>query len=491
MEDIYSYRKQQEPFMAIQTKVPAANGSTFGPGQTVRFDLPASMGFVDPKRTYLVFNLALASDRYVRPQPDYLGANVLIRSMTIRAGDGQVMEELSDYNAYVGSLLAFHADNATLQQMIEVEAAVTEQVGTALQTADPRWLGQAAFKVCLPLRGSGLFNGDSLIPVKALGGLSVECELDETAVLQQQAAFTVDQKACQDIAIAANQAWVDLTNITTLAGNAGLYHIGQTVVIDATVDGTAHTRSTLQTITGLSIVNPVPPAPADPHLRLTLSPGTNMFATHAGTVVVLDVTGDGAAVADYVLTAPNISCSVPQDVPASFAGRKLTWDIISCTNMRGQVPANALQSVNNIPSQAQRALAILSVPMESANVRSLDHSFAGGRMEASSYRYQLFGKPAPSRAVSCRHAGRVDAQQAVELYKALSASRADPRNMGETRNFCIGRALSSMGGSSDMRQSGASLEITYSAATAAAIQHNFVVHARRINIQDGQIRVDH
>lgn len=489
MDGLYTKLVNSTRSAKVVRKFPAVNGSQFGPNTSMRFEIPPDAGVLVSSDCYMEFNVTMpTAGAYLRPSPSFLGAHVLIKQVTIRAGDGTVLEEIPEYNTWVGCKMSTSNDLDRETLVALVEGCPLERLGTELQRYDPRWLETTPFKVCLPLHGSGLLGRALALPIKALGGITLEIELDSNNVLQSRtpiAGGAGEPGAAQDFP-AAPQDFVDMTNISSFVqngelrdnGTRGYFFIGQPVVLSATVAAAPATSD--QTITALSIVGN--------RLRLTLDPG-NPWAGAAATAVSVSTRADPApaAVQPYVVSAPSFVVGArdyPDDASLDFE-----LDFVSVVDMRGNISAGAFQASENIDPQTTRSLAILSVPMV-AGTRNPAEPYNGRPNTIQSYRFQLFGKPVPSRNVSTAQWDKIDAEHITELVKALESGRLAPTDMSRRQWFMIGRSLASGGFTTDMTRAGAQLQLTLNGAAAvAATIHNFVVHFRKLVVKNGVVSI--
>jgi len=113
------------PVKQTTIKIPAENGLSWTQNQEIRFDIPDYISFFNPKDSYLEFKvlLALPDDAY----PTYLqldseiGANVLIKTLTILDKNESVLEQIENFN----TLTALHYDYHT-SDSIRKKRALTE-----------------------------------------------------------------------------------------------------------------------------------------------------------------------------------------------------------------------------------------------------------------------------------------------------------------------------------------------------------------------------
>ena len=104
MSDFWT-SEEKIPIAQTKVSVPAEHGLNYDPGQKIEFQIPAGIGFFQPKESYLKFDVELSgpttAGRNTRLQLDQqLGGQVLIKDLRVYSGGaGKILlEEYQDYN---------------------------------------------------------------------------------------------------------------------------------------------------------------------------------------------------------------------------------------------------------------------------------------------------------------------------------------------------------------------------------------------------------
>ena len=193
------------PISQTKISVPAEHGLEYSPGNKCEFHLPASIGFFQPKESYLNLSVKISKDASAAPTRLQLdaetGAQVLIRDVRIYSGGAgrQLLEEYQNYNVLT-SLKYDYETNDTLKAkrgLTEGATVYNEQqrfttgVGKSQQNnvdQNPYFAplpASASFstawtnscyeevKALLPLN-TGIFQNDKIFPIAMTEGLVVE-----------------------------------------------------------------------------------------------------------------------------------------------------------------------------------------------------------------------------------------------------------------------------------------------------------------------------
>jgi hypothetical protein len=195
-----------DPIAQRKISIPAENGLDFTPSQRVQFIVPPSTEFFQPNQCYIQADVELTFPSGKAPTKlqldSSLGANVLIRDIRIHTMGGVLLEELQNVN----TLMAVKYDYST-NESLRHKRALTEGAtawtpytrGTRGQdksdlndtVTNPYFVrdfsGDADMddtdlkdvKVCLSLP-TGIFMGERVFPNALVGGLRIECVLEET-----------------------------------------------------------------------------------------------------------------------------------------------------------------------------------------------------------------------------------------------------------------------------------------------------------------------
>ena len=200
------------PIAQKKISIPAENGLAYSAGQKINFHLPAQAGFIQPKESYLKFDVKIKLPTNASCTPTHLqldaetGGQCLIRDIRISSGGAGnvILEEIQNYN----TLVALRYDYET-NDNIKNKRALTEGSTvynpqqrsthgvkhTQLQnvTENPYWKGPmeasttADFsnddfynvKCLLPLH-TGIFQNDKVFPVMLTEGLRIEIILENS-----------------------------------------------------------------------------------------------------------------------------------------------------------------------------------------------------------------------------------------------------------------------------------------------------------------------
>ena len=180
------------------------------PDEISRTLLPSYLGFVDPRETYIKFNLQMKPQTgqavgMIRPQKE-AGAHAIFRNVLLRDGaNSTTLESLEDYNARVAMKNPFTAQDS-ISHKRELFDGVMENpnLGTATGNlyykpsgalpaaafagigvrADSQSGGRAANTTTPQLQfrlDTGLMKGSQVIPVAALQGLRVQLDMENAA----------------------------------------------------------------------------------------------------------------------------------------------------------------------------------------------------------------------------------------------------------------------------------------------------------------------
>jgi len=180
------------------------------PDEISRTLLPSYLGFVDPRETYIKFNLQMKPQSgqavgMIRPQKE-AGAHAIFRNVLLRDGaNSTTLESLEDYNARVAMKNPFTAQDS-IEHKRQLFDGVMEDANLGVATgnlyykpsgtlpaaafagggvrADSQSGGRAANNTTPQLQfrlDTGLMKGNQVIPVAALQGLRVQLDLENAS----------------------------------------------------------------------------------------------------------------------------------------------------------------------------------------------------------------------------------------------------------------------------------------------------------------------
>jgi len=205
------------PVEQKKVSVPATHGLNYSPGQKIEFQIPAGLGFIQPKESYLRLDVKLSQPvnsqpssggdgRQTRLQLDqHLGGQVLIKDLRVYSGGaGRILlEEYQDYNCLTAVKYDYETNDTIKSKRSLTEGAVVYNPATRSTTGmeqdslqnlgtNPYWqTPQSASYVsdnsdwdefesvkCLLPINTGIFQNDKIFPVGMTDGLIVEIILE-------------------------------------------------------------------------------------------------------------------------------------------------------------------------------------------------------------------------------------------------------------------------------------------------------------------------
>ena len=203
------------PITQQSVAIPSENGLSYNSTQTIEIQVPPTTKFINPKSSYLQFNVKITPPagvtNFTRLQLDAeTGAQVLIKDIRIYDGNrNTLLEELTDYNTYVAMKYDYESNQSIRNKRALTEGATTDSILTrgnrgssdsicndlvtnpyfkpkesAYSTS---WAASdfLSAKVNLPLH-TGLFQNDKILPVMLLNGLHISITLEDNARVFRQ-----------------------------------------------------------------------------------------------------------------------------------------------------------------------------------------------------------------------------------------------------------------------------------------------------------------
>ena len=212
------------PIEQKKVTVPATHGLNYSPGQKIEFQIPGGLGFIQPKESYLKFDVKIKLPTWTEPfhsptrlQLDqFLGGQILIKDLRVYSGGaGRILlEEFQNYNVLAAVKYDYESNDNFKAKRALTEGAVcydpttrstTGEAQDSLQNlgTNPYWatpgtanngatdqaVGSAGgttftdsdfetVKCLLPLH-TGIFQNDKIFPVGMTDGLVVEMILED------------------------------------------------------------------------------------------------------------------------------------------------------------------------------------------------------------------------------------------------------------------------------------------------------------------------
>jgi len=217
---------------------------------------------------------------------------------------------------------------------------------------------------------------------------------------------------------------------------------------------------------------------------------------------------------DFIVQEVKLTSQAEAQLMKSLSvNKKAVYDFTSVQNYKYSALQNDIALNMRIPIQNKKCFCLLSMPTDSslytdankinakgtylleANRNSSRSGYTGIYDNMKDYQF-YYEKLQPSRAVNVEkyNTDGLDAMHMVELEKALRSADILPLSMKKVKeNFVIGRAFSVNGGVYDPTLKDFNVMINYTTnGTKNKLFHNFVVHKRRINIDNtsGSITID-
>ena len=576
------------------TIVPSDHQLEYSDGQTLRFEVPDFMGFIDPRQSYLKFNVK-ATCSSISTFSKKCGIQSIINNMRIYDGtQSHTLENLQNYAELIEKT-AHYSENDSIKNkraLLELLEPTSRDWGGVSYDNDPSQtfnnsqLGNGyktgAFdyqsdvnrqddatpnscEVAMKLE-SGILGSTKMYPAMLSQGLKIEIETNNAAKCLQLWSGAgvvtnggeVDTRlagSCRfGIASALPVGAVALTsvvlNVSTVPGahqiatapaiTAGALAAGAKVVLNGAVGasnlvvgrklwgwaiGAANTDpsvwSDMGTITSVSYNGGEATGGA---IQLTVGldgTGVNgsLFQGGAGGGVALadevpktNTCGikrsDATAVCKYSLsnvelvlkTASPPKAYIDNLMKAVATEEGATYDFMTFNTYRNNVPANEQITQLNIPAFNQRAVSVLTVPIENGLAENLGNDNLASVLDnAEFYNYYVNGKSQPTTKVPLKRLSNttplVEQVALWETEKALATSKVSVRNLqSPEKNFIIARPLSRYGGCFDTRTSGAvGLKVEYSTSTPPSKQKLFISYIgglRRMVVSKEGMRIE-
>ena len=204
-----SFWSSQDKIPVRQSKVAlqVENGLDFKSKQTLHFHIPAQVGFIQPKETYLRFDVKIDDSSLTGSQRfmlDKMGGSCLIRDITIRSGGagGVVLEEIQNYNVLTGLRYSYEQNQSIRNKRCLTEGGAQHNEKSAStmhntmsdtnnvtenayfecfeSSTAPQTTAHVSKKVkCLLPLHTGIFQNDKVFPVMLTEGLRVEILLED------------------------------------------------------------------------------------------------------------------------------------------------------------------------------------------------------------------------------------------------------------------------------------------------------------------------
>lgn len=496
--------------------------------EVINVFIPPNMAMVNTKEVFMVFDVKLSSSQYKGCLCPSAGAYSLFRNIQIMDGTGSTVLETLDSYATLQAL-KYHMEKLDSTENLyalhegKPNKNVLNQNDSSLNQYCDATKAENYFttvKVTLPLYCSGLLNPKRkyLTPVLALRGLRIQIELNNFVDMFQATqaplyefiandpipnqltgeyggytdteAYRVQATAAVGATAITLMKYGDLAtaNVNCVltddrANPAHLFCVGQKIVVEGIIDQV--------TVSGVTVTNN----------RVVLSVPTLTVEVLAGKKVHIPTTNtDGdVIVSNFALNVGTVD--PPQDylneiMKMSQTG-KLQFDITSYTLFNKNISSNSLSNSLVINAMNTRAKSLICIPIVSKREILIDTFQSVGMgpshtNELQSYSLKLYNNViVPDRLVPLTPYNDGGFSAICQREQMLSADACgwevnNIQNMDQ--HFFIGRRLA-MKGYSYNCQNFIELNVNYKQNSDAFVMGCYVLHKRRIIVNDDNVSV--
>ena len=543
------------------TIVPSQNQLEYEAGQTINFEIPDFMGFIDPRQSYLKFNVKATCS-----SPATFSKRCGIQSIinNLRLYDGTMshqLESIQNYGEYDNdpSVVFNHSQLSHTYKTGHFDF----NSGTTNRNEDST---PTTCEVAMKLH-SGILGGDRMFPAALTAGLRLEIDTNpagKVLELWSGAGVVADdglvktaitdpgyvKGSCRfGIATAAPVGAAALTsvvlNVDSVNGTAQTA-TAPPIAGDALTAGAKVVRNGAvgasnlvvgRNLYGWTIGNPaaVPPLPpvwVNMGLITSLEYNGGAGAAAIELKVNLDGTGangitfqggagaggvgyelantcgirktDAIKICKYVLSDIELvlkTCSPPAPYVDKLRKQVLTeegmtFDYMSPTTYRNNIPAGESVSQINIPALNERAAAIMVLPLNNGLTEDLSTDNLGTTLDGiKDYQFIVNGRSQPTRRVPCSKLNNTpplrEQVQLWETEKALTSSKVFVRNLQRPEdNFMFSRALGRYGGYYNLKSDGNISLRTQGAGAVNKLMVSYVNGLRRLVVGKEGMRID-
>tara|TARA_Y100000592_G_scaffold35379_1_gene56189 strand:+ start:67 stop:1788 length:1722 start_codon:yes stop_codon:yes gene_type:complete len=203
------------PISQKSISIPSQNGLTYSGGQRLLFDIPSSVEFIQPKESYLKWDVQLKLPSGKLPTKlqldETLGAQSLIKDIRIYSGGaGKILlEEIQDYNVLTNIKYTYETNDVLRKKRALTEGATYHSVATrgtcGTSESHKNNVGDNPYfkpktsatstefddtdflkvKCCLPLN-TGIFSNSKVFPIMMTEGLQIDILLEDADKVMRQ-----------------------------------------------------------------------------------------------------------------------------------------------------------------------------------------------------------------------------------------------------------------------------------------------------------------
>ena len=513
--------KSSEYGVSVNSKstiVPSDHQQKYRDGETMRFEIPPFMSYIDPRQSYLKLKLSIQNaeaTNHIRLKLNKLvGAQGIIDRIRIYDGNSQVQLENIENYAELAHLTNHYTSNESitakrslLEGLEETETfsegqffnAYPADSGIGVPINASVDMNPNSLEIAMPLH-SGVLGGKKLFPVELFDGL--RCEID----LNNAGKFLQNFSPCGLATDVGGAPWANGTAIVTAVGSATVALLpnqvggaGVGVPVGDTDNCNADNLSSMNnlrvgdTLSGITangavqvlgvVASFVEVAMAGvfpaPHIEVTLTAPYNPVAAinnlpvwTTGTAPLGNVFVSSSQYNDNIprVNIENVELIVkqvspPQSMIDQYAKQIATpqgvsYDIMTYSTYRNNIQASENVSQVQIPSYNSRVKGVLCCPMDNGLPTNLTTNNLKTTLDnIKQYQFYINGQPQPTRAVpTFQYSALLPTISQIalwELEKTLATCKKEVRNLGQPEdNFAIGRALARYGGCYNLKEVG-------------------------------------
>ena len=527
--------------------------SNFGPknNNVVRWFVPPSIGFYDPRYTKLKYDLQMEGRGINRPDPR-CGVHALWRDLRIRDGNGITeLEFIQDYNALTSTWWHYTSnpsidDSRDMFQGRSQNKSIDQQLYYA---PTPDWSAGATDESPAKLKiqidqpiYSGVLGGDKIFPIVATQGLRFEMFLDQmqrsltqntvdgeeaffmeietpilgatggTAQARQEKATIDAEFSCvvEDPNASTTGRGV---NINASPVNNNPFDISDPLYIDLAGGGSEKSLGVISGFTkdgaGRLVIQFIPDRAIGASLGTDYPQGSKIYykvkdrvdGKVVANVPEAQITGASTKISYTISDMQMLMLQVQpptgyvEQMMKQVMGSGLTLDYRTSQLYRFNLATlNGLTS-QLIPSTETRAYSILSLPLDQSRQNDITTSaFRGQRDGSVNYQYSLGSVLVPDRPIELERLTqtppRAEMLALIELEKSLMNADKPVRNLlRPADNFLIGRSFSKYGQVSNIADETLTLRVQYSGATVQKMFEHFIYYLKRIKISNDGVMV--
>jgi len=410
------------PISQKSISIPSQNGLEYSGGQRLLFDIPSSVEFIQPKESYLKWDVQLKLPSGKLPTKlqldETLGAQSLIKDIRIYSGGaGKILlEEIQDYNVLTNIKYTYETNDVLRKKRALTEGATYHSVATRgtcgtteshknnvadnpyfkpKTSATSTTFDDTDFlkvKCCLPLN-TGIFSNSKVFPIMMTEGLQIDIMLEDADKVMRQLDQVMRLKrhkfmplfhsidgntnAPQQVDSASDTKSIFLANDNMINSVKNVpFCVGEEIQFVKVSDATVLVPNPVAKISSISA------CATNDLIQLDFSASFQVSAsiTASGTfgVVSNSVEKESSYDATYTLSDCEMilqQLEMPQGYKSTMMkmmkeGGSMNYDFLSFTNYKYSQLSSDIVANIRLPLNMSRAKAILCVPTDSAVLSS-------------------------------------------------------------------------------------------------------------------------